>query len=251
MSDCGQSEGETEALDAARTNFSVSCTPGDLQDLSAVMGTFPPNSSSDHELFRGLLHTHREWEKRQAQTAPARSGARQRRRREVFVEFSHAEPSFSPSQLFKRRCSACEKTPELKELAPDFQSWGVDIVSEDESSGEDSGYFIRRVEWRSAEVTTFMRSLDAIDLSHRFSKGKCGRGSVPRERYPSLRRGSTTPKLGLPLNFYSKAWWGTLGEGEKESLKVKEPLELKFSEEVQRCVSPPRRSNPLTVDKDR
>lgn len=220
MGDCSQSGGDTEVLDATRAIFSVSCTPDDLQDLSAAMGTFPPNSSSDQELFRALLYTHREWEKRRTQTTPGRSGARQRRRRE----------------LFKRRYSACENTPELRELAPGLECWGVDVVSEDESSGEDSGYFIRRIEWRSAEVTTFMRSLDAIDLSRRFVKGKLGRGSVPRERYPSLRLGSTTPKPRLPLNFYSKAWWETLRDDEKESLQAKEPLGLRFSGEVQRTV---------------
>jgi len=113
----------------------------------------------------------------------------------------------------------------------------VDIVSEDESSGEDSGYSIKRIEWRSAEVTIFMRSLDAIYLSGRFTEGKCGRGSMPRERYPSLRQGFTTPKPGLPLNFYNRAWWEVLGEDEKRSLDVRTSLGLQLSKDVQRCVN--------------
>lgn len=150
-------------------------------------------------------------------------------------------------QLFKRRCVACDATPELRKFSSDFQNWGVDIVSEDESGGEDSGYSITRIEWRSAEVTTFMRSLDAIYLSSRFAEGKCGRGSVPRERYPSLRRELTAPKPRLPLNFYNKAWLEVLGEGERMSLDAREPLSLQIPEEVQRCVNLSSESDLLTI----
>lgn len=150
-------------------------------------------------------------------------------------------------QLFKRRCAACDATPELRKFTPDLQSWGVDIVSEDDSGGEDSGYSIRRIEWRSAEVTTFMRSLDAIYLSSRFAGGKCGRGSVPRERYPSLRQEYTVPKPRLPLNFYNEAWLEALGESKKRSLDVKEPLSLQLSEGVQQCVNFSSESDLLTI----
>lgn len=81
-----------------------------------------------------------------------------------------------------------------------------------------------------------MRSLDAIYLSSRYKDGKCGRGSVPRERYPSLRHHSVTPKPGLPLNFYNKSWWECLGEDEKRLLDAKESLNLELSEEVKRSV---------------
>ena len=96
-----------------------------------------------------------------------------------------------------------------------------------------------------------MRSLDAVYLSSRYKNGKCGRGSVPRERYPSLRHKSDTPKPGLPLNFYNKSWLESLGEGEKRSLGAKESLNLELPEEVKQSVNPSIDAYCLTISQDR
>lgn len=141
------------------------------------------------------------------------------------------------SQLYKRRCQACNVTPELATFAGHVENWGVDVVSEDESCGEDSGYSISRITWRSAAATSFLRSMDAIYLSTRYKDGKCGRGSVPRERYPCLRTKSIEPKSGLPLNFYNKSWLDSLGEEEKRSLDAREPLNFELPETVKKQVN--------------
>jgi hypothetical protein len=82
-----------------------------------------------------------------------------------------------------------------------------------------------------------MRSLDAVHLSGRYKDGKCGRGSVPRERYPSLKHKPTTPTPGLPINFYNKSWWESLEEDEKKSLDASESLNLELPDEVKRSVN--------------
>jgi hypothetical protein len=127
--------------------------------------------------------------------------------------------------------------PGLAEFAGYLDNWGMDLVSEDESSGEDSGYSIIRINWRSAAATSFLRSLDAVYLSSRYKDGKPGRGSVPRERYPCLRYKSSMPKPGLPLNVYNKLWWEGLGEDEKRLLDAREPLNLELPSDVKRSVN--------------
>lgn len=85
MGHCAQVGDGTEDVGTPRTAFPFACTPNDLQDLSAVMQTFPPSSSTYHEFFRALLYAHREWEKRRTRTIPARPSTRKRRRKAVLL----------------------------------------------------------------------------------------------------------------------------------------------------------------------
>lgn len=83
MGHCAQVGDGMEDGDTLCTAFPFVCTPNDFQDLSAVMQTFPPSSSTYHEFFRALLYAHREWEKRRTRTIPARPSTRERRRKAV------------------------------------------------------------------------------------------------------------------------------------------------------------------------
>ena len=87
-------------------------------------------------------------------------------------------------------------------------------TSEDEKDPRDliripPRYVIRKLEWRSAELMRFLRTLDLLHLSTRFtSKGRPTQGNWPRHRVEGRVVDDTSPVIkGLPLNFYDPDWF--------------------------------------------
>ena len=91
-------------------------------------------------------------------------------------------------------------------------------------------YLIRKLEWRSAELTQFLRNLDLLHLSTRFTeKGDPTPGNWPRYRVEGRLIDDHSPVIkGLPLNFYDSEWLLSLEPEHREQIGYRPPVELKM-----------------------
>lgn len=89
---------------------------------------------------------------------------------------------------------------------------GVAGHSGDESDHQDIAtcrYAIMQLEWRSQELTRYLRSLDVAHLSTRWSRdGRPKQGQFPRIRRVVRDKVETSAEAvpGLPRNFYDANW---------------------------------------------
>ena len=95
-------------------------------------------------------------------------------------------------------------------------------------------YLIHKLEWRSAELTRFLRTLDLLHISTRFTeKGQPTPGNWPRYRVHSSIVDNISPVVkGLPLNFYDSEWLLDLDPEHRAQLGDKPPLELKMPDNL-------------------
>ena len=95
-------------------------------------------------------------------------------------------------------------------------------------------YLIHKLEWRSAELTRFLRTLDLLHISTRFTeKGQPTPGNWPRYRVQSSIVDNISPVVkGLPLNFYDSEWLLDLDPEHRAQLEHKPPLELKMPDNL-------------------
>lgn len=161
--------------------------------------------------------------------------------RNDFFHFLMLDP-IAP-QLTNHRRAMCESHKDMarfKEYIDILDNGGG--MSEDEpdwrsTSGKlPSDYCIVRPIWRSKAVTDWLRVIDHIYLASRFSTdGRVTRGKWMRNRKPSNKIDSAaTPVKGLPINFYDEDWLESLGRKERNSLKMKEPVDLTHTKDVMR-----------------
>ena len=95
-------------------------------------------------------------------------------------------------------------------------------------------FLVVRPGWRSKEVTDWLRVIDNLYTTHRFSvEGRASRGNWVRHRIDSGRVDwNQLPVGGLPENFYDLAWLQGLSREEKDRLNVQPRVSLEHSAEV-------------------
>ncbi|KAH9031995.1 hypothetical protein EDB85DRAFT_1865382 [Lactarius pseudohatsudake] len=142
--------------------------------------------------------------------------------------------------LARRRGEVLEAYEELQEIAPHLNKLRVDGMSGDESdhSGGHRRYVVRKLDWRSDEVTFTLRSLDALALvSHWTSDGRPRPGKFPHVRTISDKVENRDPVCNLPRNFYAKDWLDQLDQYERRELNIRKPMNLTFPNRLLRCVT--------------
>ncbi len=111
-------------------------------------------------------------------------------------------------------------------------------MSGDESdhSGGHRRYVVRKLNWRSDEVTDVLRVLDALALvSHWTRDGRPRPGKFPHVRIDSNRVEKRDPVPNLPRNFYRPEWIKTLDKYERRKLHRRKPIELTLPSRALRC----------------
>jgi hypothetical protein len=98
-------------------------------------------------------------------------------------------------------------------------------------------YVVRKINWRSDEVTNVLRVLDALALVPHWSNGWPRSGKFPHARIDSNKVENRDPVRSLPHNFYRPDWLATLDEYECRELNISKPVELTLSSRVLRYVT--------------
>lgn len=134
--------------------------------------------------------------------------------------------------------------PALKRMAKYIALLGVLGHSEDETDREHrtvdnrARYLIKRLEWRSDELTQYVRALDVVHLSTRWSRsGRPRRGQFPRIRVATRNKvdRDARPVPGLPRNFYDPSWLAAQSEEDRLVLRVQEfEVDLSIPHSIQR-----------------
>ncbi|KAI5981764.1 hypothetical protein EDD15DRAFT_2199209 [Pisolithus albus] len=107
------------------------------------------------------------------------------------------------------------------------ESLGQDGMSSDESDHEghrgEATYHILDKDWRSKQVTAWLRMLDSLHLRLRYNgKWRATAGAWPHFRTTSLHDSKGAPVKGLPVDFYSRNWYGAQNTFAREQLQAKE-----------------------------
>ena len=132
------------------------------------------------------------------------------------------------------------KHPDLATYHPVLLRASYKLESEDESGRDGDDCVITNMPWRNPEITDFLRALDAVHLSSRFTDGKPSRGNWPHNRIPSCRKDLRTDAVsGLPSNFYEPSWLASQSEFELAKKKVQPEVRLTLSPRVNGWVSIP------------
>ena len=150
-------------------------------------------------------------------------------------------------QLIQSRKQACDTEPDLSH----FRCYVDKLAEGDGMSGDETDhrgtqpikgqrkYFVVRPEWRSRDVTRWLRIIDEVYVYHRFSEdGRASRGNWVRQRIDSGRfDGARRPVSGLPKNFYDAAWLETLSNKARAELQMQPEISLRHSPTVKRHFS--------------
>ena len=112
-------------------------------------------------------------------------------------------------------------------------------MSEDESDHEGKGgalqgrrYKITKSQWRSPEVTKWLRTMDLIYTGTKINEDNTwGPGNQFRQRYPSTKEELGRAIIGLPRNFYDARWLRTLTPRQLGALSVQPEICIEFSVE--------------------
>lgn len=102
------------------------------------------------------------------------------------------------------------------------------------SSSSTKNYFILRPEWRSQEVSRWLRVMDLVHLDRRFAAdGRMTRGKLARYRLPSNKVDQTaSPVPMLPKNFYDADWLSSLSAKEMRRLDIQPAVDLAHTEDI-------------------
>ncbi len=98
-------------------------------------------------------------------------------------------------------------------------------------------YIIKKLPWRSPKLTRFLRDLDILHLSKRFSKrGKPTQGALPHVRVAKERQidHEAEPVPALPRNFYSPSWLARQDNEYIAGLSMQEEITLEIPAAVQK-----------------
>ncbi|KAI9061492.1 hypothetical protein FKP32DRAFT_1575860 [Trametes sanguinea] len=124
--------------------------------------------------------------------------------------------------LFNRRLAAALSYNALKPHVAMIRRLGPDGMSSDESCVENDvvRYDILVKKWRHPDLTSWLRTFDAVHRRQRFSQtNRTTRGAPVHWRNVSTRvDNSRKPVAGLPKNAYNPEWLATLQEMEREEL---------------------------------
>lgn len=144
-----------------------------------------------------------------------------------------------PHQLTRQRYLAAQTHSHLVAHAPILSVLGFSGNSEDESEHEDGERRFRIVEpdWRSAELTKWLRVFDGIYSSTKFNDAnRPSRGNWTRIRIPPLPgapKSNRKPPHHLPRNFFRPGYIESLLDHEVEKLDIDDKdYNLTHSEEV-------------------
>ncbi|KAI5988440.1 hypothetical protein EDD15DRAFT_2199071 [Pisolithus albus] len=107
------------------------------------------------------------------------------------------------------------------------ESLGQDGMSSDESDHEghrgEATYHILDKDWCSKQVTAWLRMLDSLHPHLRYNgKWRATAGAWPHFRTTSLHDSKGAPVKGLPVDFYSRNWYGAQNTFAREQLQAKE-----------------------------
>jgi hypothetical protein len=127
-------------------------------------------------------------------------------------------------------------------MAPHLNKLGADGMSGDESDHASGHrrYVVRKLNWRSNEITNVLRVLDALALVfHWTGNGRPKPGKFPHVRIDSdrLETPGREAVRNLPRNFYNSNWLETLDKYERQALDMGKPVELAVSSRLLRCVT--------------
>ena len=96
---------------------------------------------------------------------------------------------------------------------------------------------IVNMQWRSPEVTKWLRTMDLIYIGTKFYEdGTSMPGNQFRERYPSDKVETGRPITGLPRNFYDARWLRTLSPHQLEVLDIQPEVDINFTVNERRYV---------------
>ena len=116
-------------------------------------------------------------------------------------------------------------------------------LSEDESDHESgtnlgrSRYAIVKEAWRSDELVIWLRTMDLLACGEKWDgRNVAQQGNSRRLRIHSPRSKHGIAVAGLPKNCYNPDWLNALDRHERESLQIKPPQNMQFSEQERRFV---------------
>ncbi len=98
---------------------------------------------------------------------------------------------------------------------------------------------VKKLPWRSVELTHVLRALDLWHLSRRFSKkGKPTKGALPHVRTVKDKQidHDAMPVSGLPRNFYCSSWLALQDNAYITELDIRPPIPLEIPNAIQKCV---------------
>lgn len=109
-------------------------------------------------------------------------------------------------------------------------------------------HLITKFAWRASEVREWVKLIDGIAMTNRFSDGdRSTAGKLPEPRYDAMdfdeplvikERFNNGSIKGLPRNFYDNKWFSKLETHELEELQCAPPLSLELPVKLYRYVPP-------------
>ncbi len=119
------------------------------------------------------------------------------------------------------------------------------VLSDDESDHENGTnlgqrrYVIIQEEWRSDELTKWLRMIDLLACGEKWdgrNVARKGNGRRIRVMPASICPKGRDAVLGLPENCYNPSWLKKLKGYEREHLNVTPAIDMTFTEEERACV---------------
>ena len=99
-------------------------------------------------------------------------------------------------------------------------------------------YKVLKMQWRSVEVTTWLRTMDLVYVGTKFYEDNTAvPGNQFRLRYPSDVTQIGRPITGLPRNFYNAAWLNTLTPEQLAVLDTQPEININFNVDERKYVS--------------
>jgi len=160
----------------------------------------------------------------------------------LLLSYTSAPRAHPTQQLICNRQYICNVVPDVSP----FTAYVNRLADEGGMSGDETDpygsqpirgqrkFLVVRPGWRSQEVTKWLRVIDSLYATHRFSAdGRASRGNWVRHRIDSGKVDSDRlPVGGLPENFYDPVWLRDLSQEERNDLDVQPGVNLNHSVEV-------------------
>ena len=141
-------------------------------------------------------------------------------------------------------------------MSEDESDHGGEGASDTQSGPKKRRYKVLKVQWRSIEVTKWLRTMDLIFSGTKINEdGTATPGNEFRRRYPSDEMQIGKPITGLPRNFYDAKWLQTLSLNELAKLNVQPEMNINFTIDERKYVpftaaDLPKSEVLLTLNKD-
>ncbi|PSR80946.1 hypothetical protein PHLCEN_2v6581 [Hermanssonia centrifuga] len=145
------------------------------------------------------------------------------------------------TKLAQRRLSAVKEEDWPLKMRENIDRLGIDGMSGDFSEYRPGGleYVVKKLPWRSVELTHVLRALDLWHLSRRFSKkGKPTKGALPHVRTVKDKQidHDAMPVSGLPRNFYCSSWLALQDNAYITELDIRPPIPLEIPNAIQKQI---------------